>query len=184
LKKNIWIYLLIIIIAAAFTLIAFWIGFNQSQQTKLEDAIPAESVIVVDQRYLSREPHFPSNTSKITKIFLESASTYWINYSDNGVNSDVPAIMVNGTIRNDYTTEEIVQLSQEGISTLKVGLVVRLYDEQDKIIGTIGVGNPFRGHKELDLKGGDTTSYEIILLSSGEPVDYIEIYVSWLKPKS
>ena len=68
----------------------------------------------IDPHYLSRPPYFPDNSDKITKFFLESA-TRWYAYSNVSFTSDsgyedyfgVPAVVVNATVRNDYTVEEM-----------------------------------------------------------------------------
>ncbi len=94
---------------------------NTDCHLKESDALSdfsASDTMTIGPHYLSRPPYFPNNSYKITKIFLESA-TLTYDYSNVSFTSDsgyeaymgVPAIVINATVRNDYTVEEIIQFS-------------------------------------------------------------------------
>ena len=142
--------------------------------------------MTIGSHYLSMPPHFPDNSNKITKIFLESASLSY-DYSNVSFTSDsgydtyegVPAVIINATIRNDYTVEEIIQFSQEGISDCVVGIDVYMYDTQGDFVGTLHRGNPFRGCSELSLKSGETVSVDMVFATPNRNIDHFEIYVSY-----
>src|SRR3990170_4645251 len=104
-------------------LIAFWaVNMPLKQEVTSSFDVPASGIKVVSPHYLSGPPYFPNNTYKITKIFLESA-TPWYGYSNSSIAAKVginvpegtSVLIINGTIRNDYTAEEILQWSQEGV---------------------------------------------------------------------
>jgi hypothetical protein len=143
--------------------------------------------MTIGPHYLSKPPHFPNNSNKITKIFLESATLRY-DYSnvsftaDSGYNAyrGVSAVVINATIRNDYSVEEIIQFSQEGISDCYVGIDVYMYDKQGDIVWTLHRGNPLRGCYELSLKSGETVSIDMMFATSNRDIDYFEIYVSYL----
>lgn len=136
--------------------------------------------------YLSKPPYFPNSTNKQTKIYLESA-TLWYDYSNISFTADssydnyegVPAVIINATIRNDYSVEEIIQFSQEGISDCRFAIDVYLYDEEGTIVPTLHQGN-LRGCKELSLKSGETVSVDMVFATPNRNIDHFEIYVSYL----
>ena len=137
--------------------------------------------------YLSRLPQFPDNSNKVTKIFLESATLRY-DYSNVSFTSDsgyesyegVPAVVINATIRNDYTVEEIIQFSQVGFSDCVVGIDVYMYDNQGDFVGTIQRGDPFRGYCTLSMKSGEIVSVNMVFATPNRDIDHFEIYVSYL----
>ena len=145
------------------------------------------NTITIGSHYLSRPPHFPNNSNKLTKIYLES-STLRYDYSNVSFTADsgyddymgVPAVVITATVRNDYKVEEIIQLSQEGISDCLVGIDVYMYDEEGDVVGTLHRGNPFRGCYELSLKSGEIVSIDMVFATPNRNINYFEIYVSWL----
>jgi hypothetical protein len=123
----------------------------------------------VDPHYLLTSPQYPNSSYKITKVYLENA-TSWVSTKNpvtiNGekfaASENSSIIVVNGTVRNDYSTEEIIKLSKEGQSNCYVGLDICLYDSQGNFISTLNRGNPFRGCIVLSLRGGEETSSRIL----------------------
>ncbi len=143
--------------------------------------------MTIGPHYLSRPPHFPNNSNKITKIFLESATLRY-DYSNVSFTSDsgydayegVPAVVINATIRNDYNVEEIIQFSQEGISDCVVGIDVYMYDDEGDFVGTLHRGDTFRGCYTLSLKSGEVVSVDMVFVTPNRSINYFEIYVSYL----
>ena len=160
---------------------------SSSQGTNTQSDPPPSNTMTVGPHYLSKPPYFPDNSNKITKIFLESAALSY-DYSNVSFTSDsgydsyegVPAVVINATIRNDYTVEEIIQFSQVGFSDCVVGIDVYMYDDQGDFVGTIQRGDPFRGYYTLSLKSGETVSVNMVFATPNRDIDYFEIYVSYL----
>jgi len=189
LGKLIWISLIAIIIVGSSTLFFLYTDKNLSASQKFDSLynFSASDTMTIGPHYLSRPPYFPNNNYNITKIFLESA-TLTYDYSNISFTSDsgdeafrgVHAIIINATVRNDYTVEEIIQFSQEGISNCLFGIDVYMYDEYGDIVPTRQRGNPFRGSYELGLKSGETISVNMVFATTNRNINYFEIYVSYL----
>lgn len=186
--RRIWIYSITIIFISVIILVVLYAS-NSLTFSNGTDALSdssASDVMTIDPHYLSMPPYYPNNTYKITKIFLESANL-WYDYSnvsftnDDGYDSfrGVPAVIINATIRNDYSVEEIIQFSQEGISSCTIGIDVLMYDEQGNIVGTLHQGNPFRGSRELSLKSGEKASVDMIFATPNRNINDFQIYVSY-----
>ncbi len=150
---------------------------------------PESDTVTIDPHYLSRPPYFPNNSDKPTRIFLKSATLRY-DYSNVSFTSDsgyddyrgVAAVVINATIRNDYDAEEIIQFSQKGISYCTVGIDVYMYDNQGDFVGTLHSGDPFRGCYEVDLKSGESTSFNMVFATPNRNIDHFEIFVSYLSP--
>ena len=194
LKKRLWLASISVTVVALgmIMLVAFFAGGTTNTSTpqgSTQSGVPELNVKAPDSHYLLTSPYFPNSTYKITKIFLESA-TPWIGYSNSSiavkVGINVPqgtsVLIVNGTIRNDYTAEEILQWSQEGVGDCYIGLDAYLYNKQGNLVSIIERGNPFRGCYEVSLKGGETASYNMVFVANSDDVAYFEIYVSYLRP--
>lgn len=161
---------------------------NSPSSSQGVKALSDFNTMTIGPHYLSRPPHFPNNSSnKITKIFLESATLRY-DYSNVSFTSDsgydeymgVPAVVINATIRNDYTVEEIIQFSQVGVSDCIVGIDVYMYDEQGDFVGTVQRGDPFRGCYTFSLKSGEVASVNMVFATPNRNIDHFEIYVSYL----
>jgi hypothetical protein len=144
--------------------------------------------IEVTPHYLST-PHFSSNTYITTKIFLEKANLWDIDASSSSVTEvgiappeGMSLFMVNGTIRNDYSTEEILRYSKEGNTHCLVGLDVYLYDNQENFVNTLNRGNPLRGSYELDLRGGEVANFNVVFATPNVTITAFEVYVTFLEP--
>jgi len=144
--------------------------------------------MTIGQYYLSRPPYFPNISDNITKIFLESATLRY-DYSNVSFTSDsgydehegVPAVVINATIRNDYTVEEIIQFSQVGFSDCVVGIDVYMYDNEGNFVGTINQGDPFRGSYILSMKSGETVSVNMVFATPNRNISDFEIFVSYIQ---
>lgn len=139
--------------------------------------------------YLSTLPIYPDNRYKITKIFLEK-STLWFMFSNTSrsedsdfpISEDCFLYKVNGTIRNDYRTEEIVEFSREGRRNCIVGLEIYLYDSSGNFVDAITTGNPLHGCFEISLEGDAKADFNVHFAVSNKNVETFEIYVIYLNP--
>jgi hypothetical protein len=189
LRRCIWISSLAVFIVGVSVFLALYANnsLSASQGINALSDFPASDTATIGSYYLSRPPYFPNNSNKITKIFLESATLSY-DYSNVSFTSDsgydahegVPAVVINATIRNDYTVEEIIQFSQVGISDCVVGIDVYLYDNQGDFVGTIHRGDPFRGCYVWSLKSGEAVTVNMVFATPNRNIDYFEIYVSYL----
>jgi hypothetical protein len=145
-------------------------------------------VAALNSQYLSRPPYYPNNTYKLTKIFLESA-TLWYD-TNSSVTKDLgyqipkgsSAFVINGTIRNDYTLEQIVQWTQAGKDSCYIGLDLYVYDKQGSLVSIIERGNPLRGCFELPLRGGESAPFNMLFDVPTKNFASYEIYVEYLDP--
>jgi hypothetical protein len=141
----------------------------------------------IGPHYLSRPLYFPDNSDKITKFFLESATLRY-DYSNVSFTSDsgsedyagVPAVIVNATVRNDYSLSEIIQFSEPGTNRINFWLDVYLYDEEGNVVDTMQQGNPFKGSIQLLLKSGENATVNFVFAHPKRNIDHFEIYVSYL----
>jgi hypothetical protein len=145
-------------------------------------------VSAVSPHYLSRPPYYPNNTDKSTKIFLESATLWYDKNSSitSDLGYDLPkgssALVINGTIRNDYTREQIVRWTQAGKDSCYIGLDLYVYEKQGNVVSIIERGNPLRGCFELSLRGSESASFNMIFDTQSRNFAYYEIYVEYLDP--
>ncbi len=160
-----------------------------SQQPNPQSSIPISAIQVVNSGYLSSPPNFPNNTYKETKVFLENATLWSVQSTEDlpdNIDFTIPEGMsffiVNGTIRNDYTYAEIIAANNDGISKCTIGLDIYLYDSQGTLINTLHRGNPFRGCYEVSLRSRENANFEAYFASPTDNVAYIEIFVSYLNP--
>jgi len=143
--------------------------------------------MTIGPHYLSRPPHFPNNSNKMTKIFLESATLRY-DYSNVSFTSDsgyeaydgVRAVVINATIRNDYLVEEIIQFSPDASSDCVVGIDVYMYDNKGDFVATLQSGDPFQGSYTLSLKSGEVNSVDMVFVTPNRNISYFEIFVSYL----
>ncbi len=185
LKKRVWLTLASVATASIVILAAFLASAATDPQGQVV-GLPR-----LEPRYLVTPPFYPDNAYKTTKIYLTNASCYEGSSLTNealkdlnfNVGADAYLVLVNGTIRNDYTTEEIIALSHEGVSDIVVGLDIYLYDEQGNFVNAVTRGNPMRGCIELSMRSGDTTDFEVAFAVSGKlNVTRFDVYVSYLDP--
>jgi Rieske Fe-S protein len=181
------VIVLCIVIVTAFFASAL---FNpESQQPDPQSSIPISAIQVVTSRYLSSPPNFPNNPYKETKVFLENATLWSVQSTEDlpdNIDFTMPESMsffiVNGTIKNDYTYAEIIAANNDGISKCTIGLDIYLYDSQGAFINTLHRGNPFRGCYEVSLRSRENANFETYFASPTDNVAYIEIFVSYLNP--
>jgi hypothetical protein len=166
LGKRVWFAFIAVVFAVAVILVAFFasniIG-NSGGQKNGSSSSQVDKLKVVGPYYLSTPPFLSNNSYKITKVFLENA-TLW-----------------NGTIRNDYATEEIIKLSKDGKSECYIGLDIYLYDNQGNVVNTLNRGNPFRGCYEVSLINAQEAGFTVDFAASTQVASF-EIYVSYLDP--
>jgi hypothetical protein len=184
LKRRVWISSIAVIVVIVSILVVLYVNNNPSspQGTNM---LSDFDTLSIGPHYLSRPPYFPDNSDKITKFFLESAALKY-DYSNASFTSDsgyedytgVPAVVVNATVRNDYTVEEIIQFSEVGFSESVFGIDVYMYDNAGNFVGTLHRGDPFRGYV-LSMKSGETVSVNMIFATPNRNIDHFEIYISY-----
>lgn len=188
-RRRIWISSIAATILAVSILFALYANKNPSPSQGINTLsdFPPSDTMTISPHYLSRPPYFPNNSNKLTKIFLESATLRY-DYSNVSFTADsgydyyrgVPAVVINATVRNDYTVEEIIQSSQQGISDCTVGIDVYMYDKQGNFVGTLHRGDPVHGCYTFSLKSGETASVDLVFATPNRNIDCFEIYVSYL----
>ncbi len=189
-RKPAWFVAVTIVVIASIMLIAFFRNGNANMSTSegKPQQQPVVSIFNATSHYLTSPPFYPNNTYKITKIYLKSA-TILSGFASTGSTANSFAnptetlvFTVNGTVRNDYTAQEILRLSKEGISTCYVGLDIYLYDNQGNFVNTLSRGNNFRGYYELSLKGGEEANFDVAF-AVPRNVSSFEVYVNFLDPE-
>ena len=186
-KRRIWISSIAVIVVCVSIIFALYASNSPSSSQGI-NALSDLNTMTIGPHYLSRPPHFPDNSNKTTKFFLESATLKY-DYSNVSFTSDsgyeehagVPAVVINATVRNDYTVEEIIQFSQLGVSDCVVGIDVYMYDNEGNFVATLQRGDPFRGSYMLSMKSGETVSVDMIFATPNRNIDHFEIYVSYLQ---
>jgi len=175
-------------IAVAALCIVILIAFSVANISTPKHDTSASEVAKVTTPYYLSSTHFSNNTYVTTKIFLENA-TLWYDSNPNSVTyagfttpEGMQLFIVNGTIRNDYSTEEILKSSQEGNTHCLVGLDVYLYDTQGNFVNTLNRGNPFRGSNEINLRGGEETNFNVAFATPNVDITAFEVYVTFLEP--
>jgi hypothetical protein len=187
LRRRIWISSIVVIVVCVSIIFALYANNSPSSSQGIK-ALSDFPTMTIGPHYLSRPPQFPDNSNKLTKIFLESATLRY-DYSNVSFTSDsgyakhegVPAVVINATIRNDYTVEEIIQFSHVGVSDCVIGIDVYMYDNEGNFVGTINQGDPFRGCYTLSMKSGETVSVNMVFATPNRNISYFEIYVSYLQ---
>ncbi len=192
-KKRVWLALIpVAAVAIALLLVSStWVATAEtspSPQTKTPTDYPVTNITPPTAHYLTGLPYYPNNTYKVTKIFLESAYT-WYGYSNTSIAKKLgikdldssTVLVINGTIRNDYSAQEIIQWSQEGAPSCYIGLDAYLYDAQGNLLNVVARGNPFRGAYEISFRGGEEANYNMVFITNST-VAYFEIYVSYMRP--
>jgi hypothetical protein len=192
-KKRLWFTSVSVTVVALgmIMLVAFFVGRTTNTSTpqgNTQSGVPEPNVKAPNSHYLLTSPCYPNSTYKITKMFLEEAIPYDVNDSIAEANFGFTApgncsiLAVNGTIRNDYSTKEIIQLSKEGSPYCSVGLDIYFYDSQGKFVSTLNQGNPFRGCTVLILISGEESNFKVAFATPTKDIAYFEIYVSYLDP--
>ncbi len=196
LRKRIWFVLLAV---AAVTLGAIMVTASLAVNAPVvaspgateETDVPVSGIRPVSAHYLSRPPYYPNNTEKETRIYLKDA-TVWNGSSDSEIAKDVgykvpegtSIFIINGTIQNDYSTEQIIKSSQGRLDTCFLGLDLYVYDSQGNLLPLFERGNPLRGTYEIGLKGGENAYFNMIFdtPSTSKTFAYFEIYVEFIDP--
>lgn len=190
-RKRAWLAAATVIAIASVMLIAFFGSGKTNMPTSdvNPQPQPAASIVNATSHYLTSPPFYPNNSYKITKIYLESAAV-WSGFSSTGSTADsftnpngTSVFTVNGTVRNDYTAEEILKLSKEGVSTCIVGLDIYLFDKQGNFVNTLSRGNNFRGYYELNLKGGEEANFDVAFAVPSKDIASFAVYVNFLDPE-
>jgi hypothetical protein len=97
------------------------------------------------------------------------------------VNHDAFLFIINGTVRNDYSPEEIITSSLQGVNYCTIGLDFRLYDAEGNLVNALTQGTPLRGF-ELKVSGSEEITFEAPFVTTTKNVAYFEIVISYLDP--
>ena len=194
LRKHTWVALLAVVAVCTIMVTAFFVhGTTSTSKEKVNPRVNtlSDDVETISSQYLITPPFYPNNAYKTTRIFLIKAVLENYDFSSKSGSEDdigftVPdgtnLFTVNGTIRNDYNEQEILRLSQEGVSTCRIGLDIYLYDSQGNFVNTLNRGNPFRGCSELNLRSGEESRFFVAFMPADNDIVYFKIYVSYLDP--
>ncbi|MGF3523255.1 MAG: hypothetical protein ACQXXJ_09230 [Candidatus Bathyarchaeia archaeon] len=173
-----------VIIALAFFVI--FIVDLSNQKSNLQSGL-LELYTINAPTYLSINPSYSNGTSKITKIYLQQA-TLWFDSTlgssmskEFQVNHDAFLFIINGTVRNDYSPEEIITSSLQGVNYCTIGLDFRLYDAEGNLVNALTQGTPLRGF-ELKVSGSEEITFEAPFVTTTKNVAYFEIVISYLDP--
>lgn len=169
--------------------LAFFVVFivNLANQKSSNQSGLLELYTIGEPTYLSVSPSYSNSSLRITKILLQEATLWFDSTVDSTVSDDFPVnqdsflFIINGTIRNDYTSEEIITSSLQGVTYCTVGLDIRLYDAEGNLVNALTQGTPLRGF-ELKLKGNEETAFEVPFVTTTNNVAYFEIAISYLDP--
>ena len=186
-RRRIWILSIAVIVVCVSILFALYVNNSLSSSPQGINALSDFHTMTIGPHYLSRPPHFPNDSNKMTKIFLESATLRY-DYSNVSFTSDsgydpyvgVDAVVINATIRNDYLVEEIIQFSPDASSDCVVGIDVYMYDNKGDFVATLQSGDPFQGSYTLSLKSGEVNSVDMVFVTPNLNISYFEIFVSYL----
>ena len=158
-----------------------------SPENSIETDNSSSKIFTLNEGYLEGPPYFPDNEYKVTKIFLENATLYDFTTASSKIdfNSELPEdyylFFANGSIINEYSSEEITKSSKEGNSYCLIGLDIYLYDAEGNEINTIHSGNPFRGCYQSSLRSGERGIFKVAFITS-VPAEKFEIYINYLDP--
>jgi hypothetical protein len=187
LRRHIWISLIVVIVVCVSIISVLYVNNSTSSSQGIK-ALSDFPTMTTGSYYLSGPSQFLDSNTDLTKIFLESATLRY-DYSNVSFTSDsgydeyegVPAVVINATIRNDYTVEEIIQFSQVGFSDCVVGIDAYMYTNEGNFVGTINQGDPFRGSYMLSMKSGETVSFNMVFATSNRDISNFEIFVSYIQ---
>jgi hypothetical protein len=197
LRKRIWLALLAvavvtlgaIMVTASLAANAPTTSPSPTASTSVDTPVP--DVRAPSPHYLSRPPYFLNTTEKETRIYLKNA-TMWYGTPDSAIAKNVgykvpdgtSVFIINGTIQNDYTTEQIIESSQGRLDTCFIGLDLYVYYSQGNSLPLFERGNPLRGTYEIGLKGGENAYFNMIFdtPSTSKTFAYFEIYVAFIDP--
>ncbi len=195
-NKNQKIIAAVVLIAAIAVSGIFWFPILQS---KLEPPhttppAPATNVEQLSPQYLPGYVYQTiSNTGagtvfeSATRIFLVSATTYY-GYANQTIKSPNPAggneiskgdpiFIVNATLRNDYSPENPLPLSQD--SYAYIFLTATLYTQNSTIkANDVSPTNPFVGPfltAYIGLNSGETGSVEIWMSTANRNINHYEL---------
>jgi hypothetical protein len=196
LRKRIWSTLIAVAVLSVVLVVAVLGKGTSGSSIEVNPAASSSDVVIVAPapHYLTAPPFFLNNTHKTTQIYLEAANaSYGLSESDFDpdvhftVSDNATILVVKGTIRSDYTTQEIIEFSHEGVTSCVVGLDIYLHDAQGNFVNTLNRGNPFRGCIEISLGGGEESNFEVafaVPLQNVLNVTSFAVYVSYLDPFS
>jgi len=129
-------------------------------------------------RYLTYYPSHLTYGGNETKILLLNSSMRYGVYDNDfkfslcetEVKKDDPCVIINVTIRNDYT--------QEWPSSYFISLTAYLYDNEGEHVGTVMTyGQLHCGMVEVNLKKGETLTFDIYVYYDKQDISRYELYI-------
>lgn len=140
---------------------------------------PTQSPTPKEVRYLTYYPSHIEHGGNETKVLLLASNLRYGVYDrdfhqlmcEHEVKKGDPCVIVNVTIRNDYT--------EEWAQGYFISLTVYLYDTEGKQVQApiMTYGQLHCGMVELNLSRGDTTTFDISVTYGEQDIDTYEIYI-------
>ncbi|MGD0643861.1 MAG: hypothetical protein ABSA75_03040 [Candidatus Bathyarchaeia archaeon] len=190
LKKNKFIILIAAIAFLVILLSAFWIIPQIQLQTNLASTPAVGSIQSVAGYYLTSQ----GNESKIFVVSANASYGYYPYHTQTNLNGSVvfkgePCIIINVTIRNDYSTQYSPfppQNSNPNNRTLVfVDLTAQLFSGKNQIQGTtdlLRVGLPPDAGASAYFSSGENATLSIYLATNSKDVTSFQIVTVLLRP--
>ena len=132
------------------------------------------------ERYLTYDPSHTTHGGKETKVLLLDSSLRYGAYDHDipqlmlchhAVNKGDPSVIINVTIRNDYT--------EEWPLGYQIALAAHLYNTEGKRVGIVMTrGQLFCGFVEVwKVERGDTVTFDIYVAYGKQDIEHYELYV-------
>ena len=183
-------FLLVAVIIASTSIVVF---NSLSDESLPSPDFPAVSVKPVDSHYLG------GNVSGYeTKFFLVSATPRYgyyratfrvLSIPSSWIHKGDPCFIINFSLRNDYTEEEIQNLTPPFANNTRawVGLRFELFDRNGNSIDAVSTGANGRFLPNdlfnTAMGSGDTRSWEVYLATENRGIDHFEIYIRYMSSK-
>ncbi len=195
LRKSYWLVIIAVLVAAV-VLIAFWINSVQP----VPPDFPAPNVEPVSPIYLSFVP-FTWRDWNESRIFLEAATPryaprygYYKNQTDGGVQKGDPCFIVNVTVRNDYSENQLPP-SNQAYNFTKYGYYIYfdalLYNKNgavnvkdvvvDQQPGWFGDAYPINF---IRVDSGETKTFDIYIATENRDIERFELLVFDIGPQT
>ena len=131
------------------------------------------------EHYLTYYPSHEHGGSETKVLLLESNLRYGVYdhdilqymFCDHSVNKGDPCVIINVTIRNDYT--------EEWPAGYQISLTAYLYNTEGKRVGTVmNYGQLFCGFVEVwKVECGETRTFDIYIDYDKQDIDRYELYI-------
>lgn len=200
--RKTWTLIAVVVILALllFTIIVFAII---AWQLRPVSTLPSEIVSSPAPQYLQ----YPSGSGNISRIFLVSATSTFGKYpfasavspaagSTPVIKEGDTCLIINATIRNDYTLEDLPP-NQMGTTYYANGtsvntetahayvfLTAQIYDKQGTVINAVDVTPPYDSAglsgAYVSLQSGENASLTMYFATSRQDISYFEVIVRYV----